>query len=315
MSIVELKNVVKSFSGPQGNIVAVNNLSFQAKESGVLGILGPNGAGKTTTLRMIATIYKPDRGTIMVDGIDVLKEPLKVRSKIAYMPQEPDLIPSLSVEDHITYYLRFRGFDKKEAKKCCEEALRSFNLEKHRNKKPFQLSTGLKRRVQLASVLSAEAPVIFLDEPTTGLDPMSKRNTWELIKDRIEDSGATILLTSHDLYEVEYLANRVIIINNGRLIAEGTPRDLRKKFGKSVKVVFEDSLSFDALRGELMGVEGVKDISQVSENAVEIKLDSIDRSINNLVRVLASKELQIKDIITTAANFEDVYLEILGGEI
>lgn len=157
--------------------------------------------------------------------------------------------------------------------------------------------------------------MIFLDEPTTGLDPMSKRNTWELIKDRIEDSGATILLTSHDLYEVEYLANRVIIINNGRLIAEGTPRDLRKKFGKSVKVVFEDSLSFDALRGELMGVEGVKDISQVSENAVEIKLDSIDRSINNLVRVLASKELKIKDIITTAANFEDVYLEILGGEI
>lgn len=117
MSIVELKNVVKTFSGPQGNIVAVNNLSFQAKESGVLGILGPNGAGKTTTLRMIATIYKPDRGTIMVDGIDVLKDPLKVRSKIAYMPQEPDLIPSLSVEDHITYYLRFRGFDKKRSQK------------------------------------------------------------------------------------------------------------------------------------------------------------------------------------------------------
>jgi ABC-2 type transport system ATP-binding protein len=313
MTTVELKDVVKTFSSPKGKIIAVNNLSFQAKEGEVLGILGPNGAGKTTTLRMIATIYKPDRGTIRVEGIDVLENPLDVRKRIAYMPQEPDLIPFLSVEEHITYYLRFRGFSKKEAEKRCEEALRSFNLEKHRSKKPFQLSTGLKRRVQLASILSAEVPVIFLDEPTTGLDPMSKRNTWELIKDKIEDSGATILLTSHDLYEVEYLADRVIIINNGRLIAEGTPRDLRKRFGKSVKVVFEDPLIFDALREELMDVDGIKGIFQVSENAVEIKLDSLDRSINNLVRILASKELKIKDILTTAANFEDVYLEIIGN--
>ncbi|AIF69842.1 hypothetical protein PAP_07260 [Palaeococcus pacificus DY20341] len=319
MTTVELRDVVKTFSSPKGRITAVDNLSFQAKEGEVLGILGPNGAGKTTTLRMIATIYKPDKGTIRVEGIDVLDNPLDVRKRIAYMPQEPDLIPSLSVEEHITYYLRFRGFSKKEAKKRCEEALKSFNLNDHRRKKPFQLSTGLKRRVQLASVLSAKAPVIFLDEPTTGLDPKSKRNTWKLIKDKIEDSGATILLTSHDLYEVEYLADRVIIINNGRLIAEGTPRDLRKRFGKTVKVIFEDPILIsNTLMDEFMKVDGIKGIFQVSENAVEIKLDSLDRSINNLVRILASKELKIKDIVTTAANFEDVYLEIIensGGDM
>lgn len=313
MTTVELKDVVKTFSSPKGRITAVNNLSFQAKEGEVLGILGPNGAGKTTTLRMIATIYKPDRGTIRVEGIDVLEDPLKVRTKIAYMPQEPDLIPSLSVEEHITYYLRFRGFNKKEAKKRCEEALKSFDLKEHRRKKPFQLSTGLKRRVQLASVLSAEAPIIFLDEPTTGLDPRSKRNTWKLIKDKIEDSGATILLTSHDLYEVEYLAERVIIINNGRLIAEGRPRDLRKRFGKTVKVVFEDPLDFNVLEVELMGVGGVKEISQAGENTVEIRLDSLDRSINGLIQVLAANQLKIKDIVTTGANFEEVYLEIIGS--
>ncbi|AEC52591.1 daunorubicin resistance atp-binding protein drra [Pyrococcus sp. NA2] len=312
MAILEVKNVTKKFPTPEGEIVAVNNISFSVDRGEVLGILGPNGAGKTTTLRMIATIYKPDNGEILVDGINTVKNPLEVRKRIAYMTQEPDLTPSLSVRDYITYYFRFRGFNKKDAEKYCERILELFDLKMHAHKKPFQLSTGLKRRVQLACVLSSDVPLIFLDEPTAGVDPRSKRKTWELIKEKLEDSGTTVILTSHDLYEIEYLADKVIIMNQGKIVAEGSPKELKKKFGKTVRVVLEEPIeNFELIREALLGVKDVKDVRLAGDDSFDVHFKSLDDSINSILQVINSLGLKIRDIFTATANFEDVYLEII----
>jgi ABC-2 type transport system ATP-binding protein len=314
MGMVELTNVTKKFPSSHGEIMAVNSISFNVKKREVLGILGPNGAGKTTTLRMIATIYKPDEGIILVDGMDVVKNPMGIKKKIAYMTQEPDLPPALSVRDYIIYHFRFRGLRKGAAKEHCDHVLELFELKGHSHKKPFQLSTGLKRRVQLACALSSNAPIIFLDEPTAGIDPRSKRNTWEFIKEKLKDSGMTVLLTSHDLYEIEYLADRVIIMDRGRIVAEGSPIELKKKFGKTVRVILEEPVyNFDLLMRGLLDVGSVKNVIPLDENSFEVQLKSLEYSINDILQAVTSHGLRIRDIFTTTANFEDVYLDIIGG--
>ncbi len=314
MAIVELTNVTKKFSGSRGEVTAVNNVSFKANSGEVLGILGPNGAGKTTTLRMIATIYKPDNGTIFVDGIDVVKSPMEVRKRIAYMTQEPDLPPALSVKDYMIYYFRFRGLSKEKARRYCDHTLELFNLKGHAHKKPFQLSTGLKRRVQLACVLSSDVPLIFLDEPTAGIDPRSKRNTWEFIKEKLKDGGMTVILTSHDLYEIEYLADKVIIMNHGKIVAKGSPSELKRKFGKTVRVILEEPIyNFDLLKEILLEIKSIKNVFLIGENSFDIQLKSLEYSINDILQALVSHGLRIRDIFTTTANFEDVYLDIIEG--
>lgn len=312
MVVVELKNVTKKFSGPRAEVTAVDSISFSAKSGEVLGILGPNGAGKTTTLRMIATIYKPDSGQILVDGVDISKNPMETRKRIAYMTQEPDLAPALSVREYMSYYFRFRGLSKGQAREYCDGILKLFDLKEHAHKKPFQLSTGLKRRVQLACVLSSNAPLIFLDEPTAGVDPRSKRNTWRFIKEKLRDSRTTVLLTSHDLYEVEYLADRVIIMNHGKIVAEGSPSELKRKFGKTVRVVLEEPLhGFESFREALLEIESVKDVLPGGESSFEVQLKSLEHSINDVLQAVTSKGLRIRDVFTTTANFEDVYLDTI----
>ncbi|MDK2869177.1 MAG: type transport system ATP-binding protein [Pyrococcus sp.] len=316
--MVDVISVTKTFSTPKGKVVAVDNLSFKVKRGQVFGILGPNGAGKTTTLRMMATIYRPDSGRILIDGIDVVENPNEARKRMAYMTQEPDLSPTLSVRDYITYYFRFRGLSKREARERCSYALKTFNLEEHANKKPFQLSTGLKRRVQLACVLSSDAPLVFLDEPTAGVDPKSKRDAWELIGEMVREKDMTIILSSHDLYEVEYLADEVLIINYGKAVAQGRPSELKRRFGKTLRIVTKNPiLDFEKLRDTLTSIEMVENVRAITKNSFEVKLNSLDAPINDVLQATMSLGLEIVDAFTATLTFEDVYLSIVdvGGEI
>lgn len=314
--MLEVKNVKKTFSKGKRKVRAVDDISFTVKKGEVLSILGPNGAGKTTMLKMIATILTPDSGTIHLDGSEVRKDSLKVRSKIAYMQQEPELNPYFSVEEQIRYYLLFQRMGMDLSKKKCEFALRNFGLEKHRHKKPIQLSTGLKRRVQIASVLSTAAPITFLDEPTTGLDPKSKRDTWDYIKKNLIDKkDSSIILTTHDLREAERLSDRVIIINEGKVIERGTPRTLDKKFSKVLQIIFEKPLSLKpAIKKELLNFEEVEEVSEIWDDTIQIRVDNINHTIGGILRVFEKNDICIEDISTQAYEFEDVYLDIIERE-
>ncbi len=312
--VIELRNVRKTFSTSKGRATAVDNISFGVRKGEILGVLGPNGAGKTTTLRMIVTILTPDSGSIRVDGYEVTENPLAVRSRIAYMQQEPELTPFFTVEEEIRYYLLFRGMSKKESRERCEEALRDFGLENHRHKESFQLSTGLKRRVQIASVLSADAPITFLDEPTTGLDPESRRDTWRYIKTMFSKSKEhTLVLTTHDLHEAEHLSDRVIILNEGKIVEEGSPEDLKGRFGKVVQITFEeDGPLTRSLRQSLLALDGVDEVVQTAKNTIQLQVDSLHQSITEIVETIGRAGLRIEDIDTKVTQFEDIYLDILN---
>lgn len=203
MNMIEVENLKKNFKTRKGLIKAVNGIQFNVIKGEVFGLLGPNGAGKTTTMRIIATLIKPDSGIVKINGLNIEENSLEVRSNFAYMPQEPKLFPFFTVSEHIKMYLSFYGFDTSECTEKCQHILRDLSLKKHSRKKPPQLSTGLKRRIQLARVLACKPPLIFLDEPTTGLDVQAQIETWEYIKSMVSEKEITVFLTTHIMKEVK----------------------------------------------------------------------------------------------------------------
>ena len=306
--MIRVMDVHKAFGQRNRIVKAVDGLSFTVEKGETVCLLGPNGAGKTTTLRMIATIISPDQGDITVDGYSVKRQPKQVREKIAYMAQEPDLNPFLNVLDTVKYYVEMVSGTKFHRKDVME-ILSRFNLENHWYKKPIQLSTGLKRRVQLACVFGVDRDVIFLDEPTTGLDVEARRQTLNYIREMAAEEKKTLLLTTHLLDEAEFLARRVIVISGGRKIVDDSILNLKNKFKRIVRVDLSGALSENTLRGFC---ERWRCIS-ASENSIEVEVDSLG-DLKDILLALEGYGISILDLTIEGAKFEDVYLRIIERE-
>lgn len=214
--IVEVKNLTKKY----GKKKAVNGISFNIKKGEIFGILGPNGAGKTTTLEMIETLRPLDGGTIVVDGIDVSKNPHKIKYIIGVQPQSPAFMDKVKLTEHLEQLASAYG-----AKVNAKKLLKEVGLEDKASAYVEQLSGGQKQRFSIVASLVHQPKVFFMDEPTTGLDPQARHNLWDLIRET-RDKGVTILLTTHYLEEAELLCDRVAIMDNGKIIALDTPKNL-----------------------------------------------------------------------------------------
>jgi len=224
---VEVKGVSKSF----GNVEALTDVSFSVNEGEVFGYLGPNGSGKTTTVRVLATLIMPTRGSATVFGYDVQDESLKVRECIGLVQQGLSYEPYLSVLKNITLYGYVYGLSKREIISTSEEVIQLFGLSEYVNRKAVELSLGLKRRLQIAREFVRSPRLLFLDEPTVGLDPEAKRLTLDLIRKKA-NGGMTVFFTTHNMSEAEYLCDRVAIIERGRLLVVDTPESLKIRTGK-----------------------------------------------------------------------------------
>lgn len=207
---------------------ALNNVSMEYHGKGIISIIGRNGAGKTTLVRIISTQLIPTSGKVTLDGIDVIREPSQVREFIAAVPQEARPIPWLTPKQTVSSYLMWRGYSYRESVQRGLEILRKFNLEEVENVKNRKLSGGQKRKLLVATVLASEANVIFLDEPTTGLDYISRKELWEFLKK--EKQEKLIILTTHYLEEAESLGDYIFILGKGSILNHGTMEDLRKNF-------------------------------------------------------------------------------------
>jgi ABC-2 type transport system ATP-binding protein len=218
---------------------ALESVSLSFPDKGIVTIIGRNGAGKTTLIRILSTELMPSGGTASINGIDVVKEPARIRDAIAIVPQEARAIPWLTPRQTITCYLLYRGFGYKEADRHVKTSLRRLGLSQYENKLNRLLSGGTKRKVLVATVLASEAKIIFLDEPTTGLDPISRADLWKLLKELKKEY--LIFLTTHYLEEAEHLADKIGIMERGRLLAMGSMDELRKKVGQeySIRVMQE----------------------------------------------------------------------------
>src|SRR5574340_462322 len=237
MLCIEAKSLSKSY----GNVAAVDSIDLSVRSGKIFGFLGPNGAGKTTTIKLLTTLIPPTSGNINILGIDAIKHPLEVGKKIGVVLQQPSYEPTLSVERAIEKYAMMWNVDKKTRKDRVEELLSAFDLEDIRKKKNDDLSIGQRRRVQVAREFVHEMDLLFLDEPTVGLDPSARRGLLDYIKKKVKD-GLTIFFTTHVLEEAEYLCDEIAIINKGKIIAVDTPEDLKNKFGreKTIKIHVQD---------------------------------------------------------------------------
>ncbi|MFX1475441.1 MAG: ATP-binding cassette domain-containing protein [Promethearchaeota archaeon] len=238
MAIIEVEELTKIFNG---DIRAVDGISFKVEEGELLGFLGPNGAGKTTTLNMLSTLLKPTSGSAIVNGHDILENPDAVRRSIGFVFQDPTLDTELTGRENLDFHGRIYGLKRKVRVERIKEMLEIVQLEDRADDLVKTYSGGMKRRLEIARGLLHYPKVLFLDEPTLGLDPQTRRAIWEHIQRLNEDEKVTIILTTHYTEEADYLCNRIQIIDFGKLVAVGTPNDLKSRLeGDIVSLVFKD---------------------------------------------------------------------------
>lgn len=244
--ILTTHDLALTFSTRRGPVEAVRGIDLTVETGEILGFLGPNGAGKSTTLRMLTTLLAPTRGTATVAGHDLATEPRKVRQKIGYVAQSGGLDPQELVRSELVLQGRFYRLSKTEAEARAEELAVDLDLTDLLDRKCSELSGGQRRRLDIAMGLTHRPALLFLDEPTTGLDPGSRADLWELVR-RVRAEGTTVFLTTHYLDEADALADRLVIVDHGEIVAEGTPTDLKERYGGSPEATLQDT--FIAITG------------------------------------------------------------------
>lgn len=234
MNIIETFNLTRKFN----NLIAVDNLNVKIKQGELFSLLGPNGAGKTTTINILSTLLRPTKGTAKVNGYDIIKNPEKVRESIGVIFQETILDENLTALDNLKFYANLYKIPRSTRNKRIEELLKMLRLEDRKNSKVEKLSGGMKRKLELAMVLLNKPKVLFLDEPTLGLDPTIRRVIWDYIL-KLKKEETTIFLATHYMEEADYLSDRVAIINKGKIVVMNSPNKLKKSI-KHHKPTLED---------------------------------------------------------------------------
>ncbi|WP_027718434.1 daunorubicin resistance protein DrrA family ABC transporter ATP-binding protein [Desulfovirgula thermocuniculi] len=277
--MIEIRQLTKQY----GHIVAVSDLDLEIKEGEIFALLGPNGAGKTTTIRMLTMLTKPTSGTALINGYDVTRELDKVKKEIGVVPQHMNLDQELTAWENLELHGRLYKIPATERRKRIEELLQYVELEDRARELVSRFSGGMKRRLMIARALMHWPKVLFLDEPTVGLDPQTRRKIWDLIR-RMNSEGMTVLLTTHYIEEAEILCHRVGIMDKGKLIALGTPGELKKRVGEVVVETFggkDTGYKFFATREEALAYA-----SQVDG-----------------------------DVLIRESNLEDVFVELTGRKV
>jgi ABC-2 type transport system ATP-binding protein len=238
---VETVSVVKMFS----SIRALDGLSFSVEKGEIFGLIGPNGAGKTTALRIISTLLLPTSGRVRVFGLDVVDDAAEVRKVVTYLPEEAGAYRNLSGREYLEFMARFTAKSREEVHDKVKEAAEICGLGDRLKDKAKTYSKGMKRRLLVARALMTKPKLAILDEPTSGLDVLYSYHVREIIKRYVQEHGVTVLLSSHNMLEVEHLCGRVALLNNGRIVAEGEPQELKEKFGgANLEEVFAKVVGF-----------------------------------------------------------------------
>mgnify|MGYP005983654085 CR=1 FL=1 len=304
---IETNNLTKTF----GQQIAVNNVSFNIKRGEVFALLGPNGAGKTTVLRMMTTLLKPTSGTIKMLGHDVQTESKTVRSLFGLTGQYASIDEDLSANENLMIFARLNGLSRREAKQRTKELLEEFSLVNSANKVISNFSGGMRRRLDLAVSLIARPALIFLDEPTTGLDPRTRVQMWDTIRQLVA-SGSTIILTTQYLEEADELANRIAMIDHGKLVDLGTPDELKKKVaGNKLRLMFKDKRT--ATQAAPIITEVLSVAIQQTDNTITAPLHDVN-SVGTVLNHLKNADLKITNMNVEQPSMDDVFFSMTAGK-
>lgn len=304
--IVQVRDLTKSY----GPTLAVDHISFEVKEGEIFGFLGPNGAGKTTTIRIMVGLTQPSSGTALINGHDVLKEPVEVKKVIGLVPETSNLYGELTALKNLIYQAELYGVPKKERSIRSVDLLEEFNLKEHQEK-PFQaLSRGLKRRLTIAAALVHKPKILFLDEPTTGLDVMSARGLRKLIGD-LKKKGVTIFLTTHYIPEAESLCDRIAVIVKGKIRIIDNPDNIKAQVKEAGILEIRLNQITEELKNKLLPIEGIEKIL-IAENRIRFHAERLDQITPPVIKVLEEKGAKIEMINTLSPTLEDAFVKITG---
>ena len=300
MKAIEAVDITKKYKG--SSTYAINNISLNIDPGRIFTLLGRNGAGKTTFVRICATQLLPSSGTIKILENDLIKDTEKIRNNISIVPQEGRPLRPLTPWDHVYYWLRIRGVNKQESYARAEKILKEFELYDVRNRLAMYLSGGMKQKVLVAMAMATDSKLLFLDEPTIGLDPVSRRQIWKAIKEK-KENGTTILLTTHYMDEAEVLSDDIVIIDRGIVISQGTIVDIRKNIKENIKIEISKS-----------GIESdvLKSYGTVIDGGTEtIKLFTFESNIQELSAIAIKKNLFFK---VSPITLDDVFVSLVDSE-
>ena len=334
---IETENLTKVYNN---DFTAVNSLNLEIPEKSIFGMLGPNGAGKTTTIKMLTCLIQPTSGRATVGGYDVQKNPDEVRNLLGMVPQQVSLYKDLTVMENSQLCADYYGIPKDERDSRIEDLMELVDIEYARDKRVGQLSGGQKQKASLVASLVHRPDILFLDEPTIGLDPTTKRTLWDLIRE-LNDNGHTIILCSHDMHEVDMLCDNVGIINTGNLVAYDTPQGLKDSLLESNKQEMTDALSQisaesevststkediedlalrkmsfllerndDSIIDSLKSNDSVKSINIAHNGRVNLRIDYFDdNAVTDVLNTLITSNGIIKSITTEEPSLEDVFIK------
>ncbi|MGB0855442.1 MAG: ABC transporter ATP-binding protein [Nitrosopumilus sp.] len=305
MSCIDVNHISKSY----GSFNAVDNLTLSVKSGQVFGFLGPNGAGKSTTIKILTTLIPPSSGSISILGIDAIKNPLKIRHKIGVVLQQPSYEPTLSVEKSLDKYGMMWNVSKDKRKKRVGQLLKDFDLTSIRKTRNEDLSIGQRRRVQVAREFMHDMDLLFLDEPTVGLDPNARRKLLDYLKNKVK-TGLTIFYTTHILTEAEYLCDKIAIIDKGKIITVDSPDALKNKFGKekTIKIhLLENRSEISSLLNRISDCK----IDFDSGTNITIHSKQSELVLLQVLKILNDNNITIEDLSAVPTNLEDIFLKMV----
>ena len=307
MKSVFARSLFKSYGG----INAVDGIDLDVDEGQIFGFLGPNGAGKSTVIKLLTTLIQPTSGKISVLEIDTAKEPLNIRKKIGVVLQQPSYEPTLTVEKSLEKYGMMWDLDKKTRMNRTEELLTAFNLVDIRKKKNEDLSIGQRRRVQVAREFMHDMDLLFLDEPTVGLDPTARRQLLDFLKNKVKEKNLTIFYTTHVLTEAEYFCDNIAIINKGKIITVDSPSELKRRFGREKTIKIHVSSNTETLQGLL---DNIKDCKIEFDAGATITIHSTDSELvlMDILKILNQNNIMIDDLSAIPTNLEEVFLKVVS---
>jgi ABC-2 type transport system ATP-binding protein len=312
--MIEARGLVRTFKTKRGPVNAVQGVDLDVADGEIVGFLGPNGAGKTTTLRMLATLIKPTSGTATVAGCDLADDPVGVRRGIGYVPQSGSTLPEAIAGDEVVTHARLYGVPKATAVERGQKLFEDLDLPGLWKRQCKTLSGGQRRRLDIVMGLIHDPKLIFMDEPTTGLDPQARANLWEHIRG-LRERGATIFLTTHYLEEADALCDRILVIDHGKIVAAGTPEDLKQQVsGDAVRLTLADAAQADTVTKVTSSLPGATD-AEIDGQVVTFRVPKGGAILPGLLRSIDAQGVELEGVEVHRPTLDDVFLTMTGRSL
>jgi ABC-2 type transport system ATP-binding protein len=314
MTIIESRGLARGFKSRGKVVRAVDGVDFSIEAGEIVGFLGPNGAGKTTTVRMLTTLLRPTAGTASIAGCDLLTEPGQVRRQIGLVGQSGGTDMQSLVAEEIQLQAGLYGLSPAASRQRTATLLDQFDLGDLARRRVRTLSGGQRRRLDIAVGIAHEPRVLFLDEPTTGLDPQSRKNVWEHVRRLRREGGTTVFLTTHYLDEADALCDRILVIDHGRIVAEGTPESLKRRVSGDVLTISLDG-DPDVASALLAGLPGTREVASLGDATLRLLTDHSDQTVVDVITTLRGAGIPVRGLQLTRPSLEDAFLTLTGDAL